>query len=244
MKRPVAWGRGWLPWGESLGSRAKGEQREDAKEKLAGGAQEKIFQLLRSLSDGCDFVNGWFSTSLALGLAPCSPPPAPTGLRFSSVEKQWQLPRNPTKTFLSGQLQVPLTEEGEVVEFLLRGFSFFLRSRSVPTPGRSAEADVKGTELWLRGAFPPGFQPKCICWGLVSEVPEEETEDVCFAGPFPRPHLSSSPGTQPQAPSPRPPSGTNCGLPSLRDTRVGNLFLQPSKPTSSEPCLLGAWRGN
>lgn len=156
--------------------------------------------VLRSLAEGRDFGNDLFSTSLAPRLAPGLAP----GLRFSSVEKQWQLPRNPTKTFLSGQLQVPLTEEGEVVEFLLRAFSFFLRSRSDPTRGPLAEPDVKGRDLLSSGAFPPQFQPKRLCWGLVSEVPEEESEDACFAGPFPRPLLSSSPGTQPQALS-RPP---------------------------------------
>lgn len=92
--------------------------------------------LLRSLTKGHDFCQ-WLVFHQSGPWpgpwpGPQPVPPAPR-LRFSSVEKQWQLPRNPTKAFLSGQLQVPLTEEGEVVEFLLRAFSFFLRSRSVPT---------------------------------------------------------------------------------------------------------------
>ena len=37
---------------------------------------------------------------------------------------------------------------------------------------------------------------------------------------------------------------TECGLPSLGDPPGGNLFPQPSQPTSSEPCFLGALLGD
>lgn len=75
-----------------------------------------------------------------------------SGLRFSREGQRWPLPRSPTKTFLSGRLQVPLTEEGEVVGFLLRAFGFFLRSWSVQTQG-PRQRQVPGESCDFRG-FP------------------------------------------------------------------------------------------
>lgn len=172
------WGRGRQREGNLAAEREGSKKTPRRRWQVVLGANAgSSSTLLKSPAKGHDFVNGRFFTSLAPGLA--------SGLWFSSVEKQWQLPRNPTKTFLSGQLQVPLTEEGEVVEFLLRPFSFFLRSRSVPTLRPLAEPHVKGGDLLTSGAFPPQFQPKRVLLGPGVRSSRRGKRGRVFCEPFP-----------------------------------------------------------
>lgn len=101
----------------------------------------------------------------------------------------------------------------------------------------SAEPGVKGREVPRQGLFISGPQV---------DIPEKENQTRVLQRP-----LSHTPSFLPlraHAPStlPAPPTqGVRAEWPALpRDPPGGNLFPQPSLPTSSEPCFLGALLGD
>ena len=80
------------------------------------------------------------------------------------------------------------------------------------------------------------------------DIPEEENRTRVLQALSHTPLLSSPSGHMHPLPLPASTNTgsacTECGLPSLGDPPGGNLFPQPSQPTSSEPCFLGALLGD
>lgn len=114
-----------------------------------------------------------------------------------------------------------------------KGFQFLSKKLEGPNPAEQSQVLRAGRSHV--GGFPTS--------GPRVDLPEEESGPG-FCRSFPVPPSFLALRAHPPAPLPAPANTrstcTECGLPSLRGPPGGNLFLQPSQPTSWEPCFLGA----
>lgn len=133
-----------------------------------------------------------------------------SSLRFSSAAQWWRLPRRPTKTFLSGQLQVPLTEEGEVGSFS-GGFPFRSKRPRCPNPG-SGQSPAFKEKFNCRG-FPT--LSNCSSFARADGGHSREGRETHG---FWRPHPASL-SLPPSAANTQAHTCRKCGLPSLGASR-------------------------